>query len=432
MQRDRTYGAAYLGAPGGVGTSGVSLYDLGLLRAIAADPATAAAPEPPGARLYPSMDRAVLRGPGFAAVLSLTSPRTSSFEFGNGENLRGWWTGMGSLAVYDADQAQFDGPYWPTIDSGRLPGTTTDHSGSGRPVEWKQYPNLHSWVGGASLDGFAALGMDFSMRGVTGSGLQGKKSWFLLGERIVALGAGIGGGEGAAETIVENRRLRDAAGARLLVDGRPLANGKREGARWAWLEDRQAGSHLGYLFPAGAELVSERAERSGSWRDLNEQGGSEVLHATYQSLAIPHGASSYAYVLLPNASEAATRAAAADPGLRIEANDTQAAAVSQSGASLYAANLWQAGSAPRAGEAYLRASGPAAVLVRGGEAGWRIAVADPTQGQDTLDITLEQPVGALQQADPGVTVLATAPRLRLRIATKGAAGATFGASFGPR
>jgi hyaluronate lyase len=430
MARDRSFGARYLAAPSGVGTSGLSLYELGLLKKIAAAPAIAAAPEPQGARLFASMDRAILRGDGYAAVLSMASPRMSSFESGNGENLRGWWTGMGMLSLYTADQTQFGGGFWATVDSLRLPGTTTDRSDGGRPEAWKKYWNTESWVGGATQGSYAALGMAFSLREVTGSPLQGKKSWFLLGDRILALGADISDGQGAVETIVENRKLSEPS-AKLVVDGAPLPQGRKTGARWAHLRDERAGSSIGYVFPQGADIDTERAERSGNWRTLNDQQSDKEVRATFQTLSIPNAASrSYAYMLLPAASEAATAQAARDPGVRIEANDGRAAAVVDKRANVYAANLWQAGSAPRDGKLYVSASGPVAVVVAEQKgARLHLSVADPTQQQATLELTVARPVGVLLSASPGVTVLATAPQLRLRIDTAHAAGSGCSATF---
>ncbi|MCS0657183.1 polysaccharide lyase 8 family protein [Massilia terrae] len=427
MQRDRTFGANYLGGADG---KEVGLYERGLLQQIAADPATRAAAEEEGARIYASMDRAILRGRGFAAVLSMSSPRISSFEAGNSENLHPWWSGMGVLQLYGPDQAQFDGNYWATIDLQRLPGTTTDHSGQGRPVEWKKYPNSDTWVGGAALGKYAALGMVFSLRDVTGSDLHGRKAWFQLGDRVLALGSGIGGGQGQVETIVENRRLADPAGARLLVNGQPLGNGSVASARWAHLQDDKAGSSIGYVFPQAMPVRAERSERSGSWRDINGLSGpAGVVRDSYQVLGIPQGSPRYAYLLLPNASVEATRAAAGDPGLRIEANDEHAAAVSEPGEGVYAADLWQAGSAPRGGRDYVWSSAPAAVVASVAAGRLRLAIAEPTQGEKVLEVRLAQPVAHVVKLGAGVTVLATAPQLRLRIDTAGAAGASFNAEF---
>ncbi|MBV8035139.1 polysaccharide lyase 8 family protein [Roseateles sp.] len=426
MAQDRNLVASLSGEGGG---ANVPLHELSLLKAIAADSSVQPVMEAPGARIYPAMDRAVLRGSGFAAVLSLTSPRTGAFEMGNGENLKGWWTGMGRLALYDADVAQFADSYWPTVDILRLPGTTTDRSGAGRPEAWRQYANPEAWVGGVALGRWAALGMAFSMREVTGSPLRGRKAWFLLGDRILALGSGIAPGAVAAETIVENRRLSDASGARLLVDGQDLPNGRRSDVHWAHLQDDKAGSSIGYVFPLGTDLVTERSERHGTWHDLHAYASKQDLKGSYQVLAIPHGSPAYAYLLLPRAGEAETRAAAAEPGLRIEANDEQAAVVQVPSAGVYAANLWTAGSAAKDGKPYVSSSKPVALLIQRSGDRMKVVVAEPTQREAALELTLEQPVISVGQMDAGVTVLATAPKLRLRVNTAGAAGASFAAEF---
>lgn len=431
MQRDRTFGASYFSRPDGEGVANIALYERGLLEGIAAESTTPAAPEEQGARIYAAMDRAILRGQGFAAVLSMSSPRISSFETGNRENLKPWWQGMGVLHLYDADQGQFGGSYWATIDPQRLPGITTDHSGKAGQAEWKKFPNTEAWVGGAALGKYAALGMVFSAREVTGSGLHGRKSWFQLGDRVLALGSGIGGGQGAVETIVENRRLSDGGGARMLVDGQPLSNGSKAKATWVHLQDQRSGSRIGYVFPQGAPLTAERSERIGSWREVNAlSGAAGEVRDSYQVLAIPHGSSpQYAYLLLPNASADETRAAARDPGLRIEANDEHAAAVSLPKQGVYAANLWQAGSAPRGGKAFAWSSAPAALVARTAGGRLQLAVAEPTQGAAALELRLNQAVKGVVSLAPGVTVLEQAPQLRLRIETKGAAGASFKSEF---
>ncbi len=421
MERDQTFGADYLGGSDGTGMSNVALYELGRLKAIAADPSIHPAAEAPGARLFPSMDRAILRGPGFAAVLSLASPRTSSFEFGNGENIKGWWSGMGVLDLYDADQAQYDHEYRATVDSARLSGTTTDHSGVGRPVDWKQYPNTEAWAGGASDGRVAALGMAFTLRGVTGSALHGRKSWFFFGDRILALGSGIGGAD--AETIVANRRISDQGS--LAVDGASLSDGSRQAAHWAWLRDPRSGSRTGFVFPAGADVRALRETRSGSWREINDQQGTNKVSALYQSLSIPHGAPDYAYLMLPVADEAMTRSAAANPLVRIDSNDEQAAAAEDLRSHAWFANLWRAGAARREGRAYVESSGPAAIAVAEEGGKLRVSVADPTQGQAMLELRLRRPVRKVLAASPGVTVVQVAPQLLVRIDTAAAAGASF-------
>src|SRR5262249_34896835 len=96
---------------------------------------------------------------------------------------------------------------------------------------------------------------------------------------------------------------------------------------------------------------------------------------------------------------------------------------------VYAANLWQAGSAPRGGKAFVWSSGPAAVVVARHGSELQLAVAEPTQREAVLELALAQPVAAVLQLPPGVEVLAMAPQLRLRIDTSKAAGTAFMAAF---
>ncbi|MYZ35538.1 lyase, partial [Streptomyces sp. SID4917] len=99
--------------------------DLARLHTLAASEVPAL-PEPVGHRLFASMDRAVHRGPGWAAALSMASERIAHYECGNGENPRGWHTGAGMLSWWCADRNndQYTDWFWPTVDPYRLPGTT--------------------------------------------------------------------------------------------------------------------------------------------------------------------------------------------------------------------------------------------------------------------------------------------------------------------
>jgi hyaluronate lyase len=59
----------------------------------------------------------------------------------------------------------------------------------------------------------------------------------------------------------------------------------------------------------------------------------------------------------------------------------------------------------------------------------RLSAADPTQSQAAIELTVARSVGAVLSAAPGVTVLQTAPQLRLRIDTARAAGSGYTATF---
>ncbi|MGP4095961.1 polysaccharide lyase 8 family protein [Nonomuraea sp. KM90] len=340
------------------------------LAAIMDDDAVPAAAEPLGHRLLPMSARAVHRGPGWCAALSMASHRIGHYEHGNGENLRGWHTGSGMLYWWaEGHGDHYSDSFWPTVDPYRLPGTTvsTRRLPDGAGAAWGDTRTPWRWVGGATDGTYAAVGQHLSGLEST---MEAFKSWFFLDDAVVCLGAGITGGDGAAvETVVDNRRT----GAELTVE-----------AGWAHVE-----GHGGYLVPGGQALRTLRESRTG--------GG---VTRDYVTLWLEHGvdprSAGYSYVLLPGASREETRARAADPGrVRVLANTARLQAVHVPALGLTAACFWTAGTA---GD--LTASAPCAVLLRerpGGTA--KLTVADPRCDLDELAVTWARPVAEVLDGD---------------------------------
>jgi hyaluronate lyase len=279
---------------------------------------------PDGFHVFGSMDRVVHHRPRWAAALSLSSERIARYECGNGENLHGWYTGDGMLYIYDLDDSgHFTDEFWPTVDPYRLPGTTVDTRrredvgrGSGRGTGAIPAPNRVA--GGTVFDGgFGTAELDLHGEGST---LRAHKRWHFLDDAVVALGTDISASDGRRiETIVENRNLRADAGRRFVVDGvlqDPELGVERRhlGVQWAHLEGVG-----GYVFPGGADLMSLREERVGTWHAIDvgvSTGGDEVeVRRIFHTLWLDHGVSprraGYMYVLLPGASEEGTAKRAA-------------------------------------------------------------------------------------------------------------------------
>ena len=101
---------------------GVGGPELARAQALLADHTVSGTPEPVGHRIF-AMDRSVHRRPQWTAAISMCSARTTYYENGNGENLRGWHTNAGMLYWWGADD-QYSDAFWPTVDPYRLPGTT--------------------------------------------------------------------------------------------------------------------------------------------------------------------------------------------------------------------------------------------------------------------------------------------------------------------
>ncbi|MGR6922083.1 polysaccharide lyase 8 family protein [[Actinomadura] parvosata] len=394
-----------------------------------------AAAEPVGHRLFPSMDRAVHRRPGWAASVSMASRRVAHYEYGNGENARGWHTGAGWLSWwgdgFGADQ--YADAFWATADPYRLPGITVSArrlaDGEGGP--WALPRPDATWVGGTTDGEFAAVGQD--LRGLGGT-LTARKAWFFLDDCVVCLGAGITCADGApVETVVDNRNLGARGEAAVRVNGERW-NTRGKAAGWAGAaRERRAGvawmhvpGHAGYVFPSPTDVHLLLEARTGSWRDVNAGGSPDPITRRYLTMWLDHGrdpvGAAYAYVLMPGATAQATHARAAARGrLRILANDRDAQAIRVPELGLTAANLW----APaRVGP--ITASAPASVLIRERADGTaQLCVSDPPRGAAALALTWDRPVREVLSASPSVRAAGTGDSLRVTFADlRGTAGAT--------
>ncbi|MHA6480558.1 polysaccharide lyase family 8 super-sandwich domain-containing protein [Paenibacillus sp. strain BS8-2] len=424
----------------------MSLFNQSRLRALMNDDSIQPMAETYGNYAFASMDRFVHVQPGYAFGLSLFSDRISSFESINQENLKGWYTGAGMTYLYNDDLAQHSDNFWPTIDSFRLPGTTTDGSGKGvTPKNGNKFMNTSNWVGGSSVNGmYGSAGMQFSLTEVTGSPLQGKKSWFMFGDKIAALGTGIKNtNTNPVETIVENRKLNAAGDNTLIVDGnvKSTALGWSEtmnGIEWANLSGSVPGSDIGYYFPGTATITGLRESRTGDWYDINtrmNEQGSTVTN-NFLSLAFEHGAQpangSYSYVLLPNKDAAATAAYAANPDIVILENSTEAQAVKDTALNAVGANFWNDGTKTISvdGASFLTSDKKASITTLESANELDIAVSDPTHTNTSpIHVEINRSAAGVITLDPNVTVTQLSPSIKLTVNASGSQGKSHETKF---
>ncbi|MGW2602058.1 polysaccharide lyase 8 family protein [Streptomyces klenkii] len=385
----------------------------------------APAPAPVGHRLFPAMDRAVHRRPGWTANIAMASDRIAHYENGNGENPRGWHTGAGMLYWWRAGAgAPYTDAFWPTADPYRLPGTTA----SAKPLAadeggaWGEPRPAARWVGGVTDGEYALVGQH--LKGLS-STLEARKTWICTADAVVCLGAGITARDGhPVVTTVDHRNLGPHGAPALLVDGapQPLTDGwsaRYEAARWIHLE-----GHGGYVFPAclpgvpggTSPLHALREARTGSWRDINTGGAPDRLTRRYLTLWHPHGTdpedAAYAYLLMPGA-EPRALAARADDGtwLRLLTNTARCQAAHLPSLGLTAAAFWTPGTAGP-----LTSTAPAAVLIRDHGRTATLHMAEPPRTGAPFEITWNRPVRRVTAHDPTVRILSTGDSLRLRVA----------------
>lgn len=332
------------------------------------------APQEESYRVYGNMDRVVIHRRDFAVGISMFSSRTGRFSFGNGENKKGFHACEGAVYLYTDDAGQYDGCYWPTVDAMRLPGITTDHTGT-ELVPWKDNRNSRTWVGGACLsDRYGSTGMELELE-LPDSDLTGKKSWFAFEHGLVCMGTGISGTSGDfAETIVENRRIEEAY---VFVDGEEKELGEGEicvkNPGHIVLESRYL--PIAYYFPVPTEVTIKKEQRDGCWHDINDNGSTDRLSNRFLSIAVPHHSrpeeAAYSYVLVPGRDH---MAASEDTGeWAILSNSSAVSAAAEISTGLMGINFWQPGAFDG-----ISTDTPCSVIMRKREGEVSLGVADPT------------------------------------------------------
>ncbi|MFB6815326.1 polysaccharide lyase 8 family protein [Streptomyces sp. NPDC056347] len=405
----------------------LSLVNTARLQALLDDASVTAAPEPSAHRVFHHMDRVTHRRRGWGAGLSMASARIAHYEFGNGENKRGWHTGAGWLQWWgsETNQDQYSDAYWPTVDPYRLPGTTVSRKkmADGQGGAWANPVPDTKWVGGTGDGEFGTTGQH--LQGLA-STMHARKSWFWLDDCVVCLGSGITSADGAAvETVIDNRFLGAGGTRRLLLDGRaqPTDQGwaTTRTTKWAHVD-----GHAGYVFPGGTALHALREERTGTWRDVNDGGTTTPLTRRYLTLWQDHGTDpvngSYAYVLLPGASAERTAARAADTGwLRILAQDADRTGIQVPSLGFTGVTFWAAGTAGP-----VTVDAPVCVQIREKRDGTAtVCVADPSRTVTGLTLTWRRPVRSVLSRPASVGDVRTGSSLTLTFGDLSAsAGAT--------
>ena len=423
------------------GSNYVSYGNLGTMirvKNLMTDASVAASRDVVGAAVFPVMDRATSLQNGFGAHVAYYSPRTRNYESINGENLKGWHLSDGLLYLENADWNQYNGNFWATVNSSRLPGTTVNAT----TVLGENKANGSTFAGGATLNRlYGAVG--FILQPGNGLTLVANKSWFFFDDQVVCLGSGITSTDAAlVETIVENRRLNSSGSNGLTVNGTAQSTALGWSAaptavRSMHLAGSVGGADIGYYFPTPATLSLLREKRTSSWSTLDASKSTASVSDNYLTAVLAHGidpaAASYGYTLLPGMSAALVAAYAAAPTVTVLQNDANAAAVYNAKLRASGAVCWKDQSTRVSIDkvpTYLTVDKKAVVMTQTSGNQFTVSVADPTQ-QNTagINVTVSSAFASLVSADAGVTVTQLIPMLKLSVATSGAKGKTFQAVF---
>jgi hyaluronate lyase len=385
---------------------------------------------------FPGMDRVVQSRPGFRFGVSMCSTRIANFESINDENLKGWYTGEGMTYLYNADLAQYNDHYWPTVDSKRLAGTTIDAGLVKGKYTGRGNPSTKPWVGGAELLGsYGVTGMEVDAYGCT---LTAKKSWFMFDDEIVALGAGINSTDNRTiETIVDNRKI--SGDNTLIVNGasKPNTLGWSEsmtGVNWIHLGGKVSGSDIGYYFPNSSNVKGLREARTGRWADLNllSNDGTNTHTRNYLTLWCDHGKNpkdaTYSYVIMPNKTSVQLNSYASMPDITIVTNSVDAQAVRENKLNILGVNFWT----DKTNAVDLVTSDKKAAVMIKENPGTDIEVglSDPTQlNTGVINIEIARGGESIISTNAGVSVVQLKPTIKIAVNVNASLGKTFKAKF---
>ncbi|TSC64706.1 MAG: hyaluronate lyase [Microgenomates group bacterium Gr01-1014_93] len=355
-------------------------------------------------KIFPRMDRAVMIKPDFGVALSMSSARTFNYEAIRGVNKKGWYMGSGMVYLYKkSDPGQYNDYFWATVDKTKLAGTTVDEQirldtnnnyvGANFDAKFSNYLTPRLYAGGASLDGFASLGMN--TKSFFAKPVMAKKSWFMFDDEIVAIGSQIKATSATnVVTVVENRKIANDNSNRFVVNGASISTPTTiTNPQYAYLSGTG-----GYYFPPLAGITSsltvQKQARTGNWEQLGQGTGADSATRNFAQMWFNHGVntttnSKYAYVLLPTKTEEQTRNYASSPNIRIIANTNTAQAAEERTLKVSGFNFF---SAKGAVAEYLKANERSSVILRQDGNKLRIGFADPTQARGTVILELSTTV----------------------------------------
>ena len=262
--------------------------------------------------IFNNMDKLVYNNADkdYALGFSMHSSRIKNFEYMNGENSKGWYTSDGVVYLYNQDLSHYSDNYWATVDHTHLPSTTEikedrDSSTSKKFDKTERLLNS-SFVGATKLDEKnASLAMDFNN---WNDDIRLKKSWFILGDRVVFLGSDIENpNDKEVYTSIENRKLKEADQYKIYVNDKVLNDKKttEDGISKVFLESKNGpNENIGYYFLNNKNLTVEKEHREGCWSEVNKDGSKDKKENDFIKISQDHKDNTgYAYVMMPAASK---------------------------------------------------------------------------------------------------------------------------------
>ncbi len=417
-------------------------------------------------------DRAVQHREKYTVGLAMSSTRISTHDSTHGRNRYGWYTGDGMLYVYPDHTGYGFDPYGSNYhkyaNMYRMPGTTEENSTRRIPNSCRNhYLPRTDFVGGVELeDLYIAAAMDFDgytwsssdsatydnftpgtngqtqKRQVLSSDLEGNKSYFMFDDEIVCVGSGINftTNSNAVYTYVNNLELRETASVNgtsvvgtedVVVDGTLLdktASYTKSYTNPKWIYQEAFG---GYYFPTNSKVtVNKTARTTVNDYNLDINGKSTVTADgkthSFLELWVDHGSKpsngTYSYVMLPEKTQAETKAYAASPDITVASSSNTVHVVKEKNLGITGYVFWKAGT-----YGDITVNQPMILMVQEKDGKYSIAVSDPTHKLSSGTVTIKRALHQIS-ADSKISVK-NGSTTTLTVNFSGSYGKSFGAKF---
>ena len=249
-------------------------------------------------------DYSLHRRPSYLFDVRLSSTRACRVEYGNNENLKGYFLADGCTNLLKRGNEYYN--IFPTWNWARVPGTTAPQM-KDIPLgknEWALY-GTSTFAGGVSdsLYGATAYAYDDQYADIN---TKAHKAWFFFDDEIVCLGAGITSTSGYEVMTTANQCLASGTGAvtykvrgkkqyQMQKGGKGLHG--QTGVQWTMYDG------VGYVFPQGGKIEMTCQQAKGSWYDINNVYSKDIKSNDVFTLAVTHGRNpsnaTYAYYIVP-------------------------------------------------------------------------------------------------------------------------------------
>jgi|GEM_PF-2815771 len=241
-----------------------------------------------GMRFWPEGEYAAMRHEDWTATIKMATEKNKCYFGINRSNLKGWHISDGQFILrFTGDE--YKNHVLPTMDWERLSGITRA-DGFKLPAETRG----QSWYCAGATDddtGIGCCGLLFTIINLDRTTLEAFKTWFFLGDAIVALGSSIRcDGDDMVETIIRHVPLPESEEPRTEMQTRDTKF--------------LAGHDCAYILPDEPTVHVSTQQRFGQWADLRDDvPPGEEQSRWYWTALLQHGVkpsdAGYTIVYLP-------------------------------------------------------------------------------------------------------------------------------------